>query len=376
MPGVAFTTRQKIDLARALAQAGVRWIEAGYPRVTGDREAVREVTRDLADSHPGTRVLGLARCRTDDIQAVADTGAHGVLLFSPGSEVQLKVKQMDPASQPKEVARSVREAREAGLWVSFSVEDSTRTPTDRLRRLFGAATEAGVQRLGLTDTVGAATPEGLAHLVGLVTGWFPDLPVSVHCHNDFGLATANALAAVRAGATWVATTVAGLGERGGNVPLEEFTMACERLLGLPTGLDTTRLKRLAEMACAMGRVSLQPHKPVVGANAFAHESGLHGAAVAIEPAAYEPYPPELAGMERVFALGKHTNRATLSHYLATRGLEVQEQHLTPLLQRVRQAALEGEPLTRARMVDLVNELASPGDHHGDPTRSKGTEGSQ
>ncbi len=365
MPGVVFTTAQKVELARALADAGVKWIEAGYPLVAGDREAVEGVVRALADSHPETRVLVLARCRARDIQAAADTGAHGVLLFSPGSEVQLKVKGLDPDTQPLEVTQAVEAALETGMWVSYSVEDSTRTPPDRLRRLFTAAAEAGVQRLGLTDTVGIATPGGLAYLVGLVHQWFPQLPVSVHCHNDLGLATANALAAVEAGASWVATTLAGLGERGGNVPLEEFAMACEQLLGLPTGLDTTRLRGLAELACEMAGVALQPHKPVVGANAFTHESGLHGAAVAREPASYEPYPPELAGMERALALGKHTNRATLEQYLRNAGLEYREDGLDALLERVRQRALNGEAITRSMVEQDLAQISQRGNISGE-----------
>ena len=353
MPGVVFSTQQKIELAQALAAAGVTWIEAGYPRVAGDLEAVKAVVETLADTSPETRVLVLARCRSDDIQVAAATGAHGVLLFSPGSDLQLKIKGLDPDSQPETVSRSVREAKAAGMWVSYSVEDSTRTPPARLRTLFGAAAEAGVQRLGLTDTVGTATPEGMAYLVGLVGQWYPELPISVHCHNDFGLATANALAAVRAGATWVATTIAGLGERGGNVALEEFALACEQLLGLNTGLDTTKLRGLSRMACSMAGVRLQPHKPVVGTNAFTHESGLHGAAVAIEPATYEPYPPQLAGMERTFALGKHTNRATLDHYLKSEGLEHHEGQLDTLLEQVRQRALQGESIDRTMMEQLL-----------------------
>ncbi len=372
MPGVAFDRDRKVKLALALADIGIEWIEAGFPRVSRHEAAsIREVVEALSKEHPDRKVLVLARCRPADIEAAVEVGAHGVLLFSPASDIQIEAKGVDVESLPDMVREAAGLARKAGLWVSYSTEDSMRTPTSRLRALFKAAIQGGARRLGLTDTVGVATPGGMAYLVTLVRRWFPDLPVSVHCHNDHGLATANALAGVAAGATWVATTVAGVGERGGNVPLEEFVMAYEELYGGTTGIDTTKLKALSDMVCSMAGVRLQPHKPVVGEHAFAHESGLHAAAVRLVPGSYEPYPPELVGQTRHFVLGKHIGKRDLTEHLSTLGRTgLSSESIEGLAADIKTMAESGQKVDQRMLEKMVDRISDPGDRDAPSGRSK------
>ncbi len=331
MPGVRFSVEQKLEIAAALEEAGVPEIEAGFPAVS--EEEARAV-RLVAESS-GARVSALARLRREDIDAAAECGVHRVVLFAPASELHLRHKLRMGFHQVVELSRrAVEYARQRGLRVAFSAEDATRTPLDRLLVLYSAAVEVGADRVHIADTVGAATPEAVQMLVRAVAEGVK-AEVCVHCHNDFGLATANTLAGVRAGAQVAAVTVNGIGERAGNAALEEVAVALKLLYGADTGIRLERLGMLSELVRRCSGVELQPHKAVVGANAFAHESGVHVAAVLENPLTYEPYLPELVGRERRIVLGKHSGRRAVEAVLGSAGVQPSPEVVSAVLREVK-----------------------------------------
>jgi len=334
MPGVAYTREQKISIARALNEIGVPQIEAGFPIVSPEeRKTIKAITSLGLEAE----ILALSRVSVNDINAVLDCDVDMILLFVGTSELHLKHKLRCDISQVKErTIEAIEYARAHGLKVSFSSEDSTRTQEDVLLDVLKTASELGVDRVGITDTVGGAAPEAIFYLVKRVKEVVGETPVSVHLHNDFGLALANALAGTRAGASAIATTVNGMGERAGNVPLEEFVMAMKVLYGADLGIDTTGFYRLSRMVSEFSGVPIHPNKPLVGENAFSHESGIHVAALLRNTATYEVIPPELVGNRRHLRLGKHSGSTFVKRLLKERGITATEEEVFRILDRIKE----------------------------------------
>ncbi len=334
MPGVAFTPAVKMEIAGALDEIHVPQIEAGFPAVSPSEAAA---VKQVAGAGFEADILCLSRLKRDDVDAAADAGVDMVLLFVPASPIQLRVKLKKTVDEIlPEVARVTEYAVSRGLRVGFSTEDSTRADLMDLVRIYRAAIEAGAERVGITDTVGCATPNGLAQLVQKVRRSLKNFPLSVHLHNDFGLANANALAGVLAGARFVTTTVNGIGERAGNVPLQPFALACELLYGIKTGIDLEGLKAVSELVADRSGVAVHPNAPVVGSNVFSHESGIHVKAVMEDPATYEPYPPELVGQRRTLALGKHTGEAHVKAVLQGQNVRLPEAQVDAVTLRLKE----------------------------------------
>lgn len=334
MPGVAYTREQKISIARALNEIGVPQIEAGFPIVSPEeRKTIKAITSLGLEAE----ILALSRVSINDINAALSCDVDMILLFVGTSELHLKHKLRCDISQVKErTIEAIEYARAHGLKVSFSSEDSTRTQENVLLDVLKTASELGVDRVGITDTVGGATPEAISYLVKRVKEAVGKTPVSVHLHNDFGLALANALAGVRAGASAIATTVSGMGERAGNVPLEEFVMAMKVLYGANLGIDTTGFYRLSRMVSEFSGVPVHPNKPLVGENAFSHESGIHVAALLRNTATYEVIPPELVGNRRHLRLGKHSGSTFVKRLLKERGITATEEEVFRILDRIKE----------------------------------------
>jgi isopropylmalate/homocitrate/citramalate synthase len=344
MPGVAFTPEEKADLARRLAALGVALIEAGYPAVS-DEEA--QAVRAIVDIGLDAAVQVIARPVAADIRAAADSGAHSIALFVGTSDAHVRAKLRTTRERLlTQVADAVALAKRSGRNVVFAAEDATRTDPEFLVRVYLAAADAGADALGLADTAGVATPWLLAGLVRHVAAECP-LPIAVHCHNDLGLATANSLAGLLAGASGVQCSVLGVGERAGNAPLEEVVMALETLYDHRTGIDLPALTPLAHHVAALAGQPVTAVKPVVGGHAFVHESGLHVDGVVRDPSTYEPYPPELIGRERSFVFGKHSGRTALRHVLDTHAVDLGEPQLANLLAAVK----------RGRSTALLDEHA-------------------
>ena len=337
-PGVAFTVAEKVAVARALDAVGVDRIEAGSP-IMGGTEA-RALAAIAAD---GLRARVVAWCRADrdDVRAARRAGVGEVHVCLPASDAHLRrVLGVAADAAGRDLGRRrlldvVDAALDLGLTVTAGLEDASRADDAFVVQLADELAGRGVTHLRWADTVGVLEPGSagprLARLVAQV-----DVDWEIHAHDDFGLATANTLAAVRAGFTWVSTTVGGLGERAGNAATEEVAMALRHLLDVPVALDTARFRALACLVATAARRPLAVGKAVVGGAVVAHESGIHTAGVLATPAAYEPFPPEEVGGRRRLVLGKHAGRAGLRHVLQERGIDVEERALTPLLAAVRE----------------------------------------
>ncbi len=354
MPGVAFTPAVKMEIAGALDEIHVPQIEAGFPAVSPSEAAA---VKQVAGAGFEADILCLSRLKRDDVDAAADAGVDMVLLFVPASPIQLRVKLKKTVDEIlPEVARVTEYAVSRGLRVGFSTEDSTRADLMDLVRIYRAAIEAGAERVGITDTVGCATPNGLAQLVQKVRRSLKNFPLSVHLHNDFGLANANALAGVLAGARFVTTTVNGIGERAGNVPLQPFALACELLYGIKTGIDLEGLKAVSELVADRSGVAVHPNAPVVGSNVFSHESGIHVKAVMEDPATYEPYPPELVGQRRTLALGKHTGEAHVKAVLQGQNVRLPEAQVDAVTLRLKELGERKGQVSFEEFWEIVGEV--------------------
>ncbi len=335
-PGASMTAGEKLEVARALARLGVDVIEAGFPAASSDDfAAVRAIAAEVGVRAEGRRppvVCALARASEEDVQraweAVAGAAHPRIHTFLATSDLHLEHKlRMSRTEALARTQRMVAAARALCPDVEFSAEDATRSDRGFLHEVFAAAIEAGATTINVPDTVGYATPEEMYALVAGVRARVPGadrVVVSVHCHDDLGLAVANTLAALRAGARQAEVTVNGLGERAGNAALEEVVMALRTradTIGLATGIDTTQLVRASRAVSACTHMAVQANKAIVGANAFAHESGIHQDGMLKNARTYEIMRPEDVGAARTrLVLGKHSGRAALRARLEELGL--------------------------------------------------------
>jgi len=329
-PGVALNTAQKLEIARQLARLNVDVIEAGFPITSvGDFEAVQRIAREVR----GTIVCALARTDAADIEragrAIEPAAAGRIHVFTSGSRIHLE--HMLRKTEDEVLAatvESVRYARQFTDDVQFSAQDCTRSEVDFLVRLYAAAVAAGATTLNVPDTVGYGMPEEYASLIRTLRAAMPapaDLHFSTHCHDDLGLAVANSLAAVGAGATQIECTLNGIGERAGNASLEEVVMALETrkdFWGHTTRIDTRELYRASRMVAQFTGVSVPPNKAVVGDNAFAHESGIHQDGVMKALETYEIMSAETVGRDAgVLVMGKHSGRRAFRKTLVDLGYD-------------------------------------------------------
>ncbi|PSP56642.1 2-isopropylmalate synthase [Halobacteriales archaeon QS_1_67_19] len=349
-PGVSLSPDEKAEIATALDRAGVDVIEAGSACTgEGEREAIRRVT----DLDLDARITSFARGVRADIDLALDCGVEGVNLVVPASDrhVEGKVGTTRKAVI-EETADLVAYARDHGLWVEVLGEDGSRADLDFLEALMDRALDAGADRVCYCDTVGHAGPERTYEAVSQLA----DLgPTSTHTHDDLGLAATNALASLAAGADLVHATVNGVGERAGNVALEEVAIALDHVYGVETA-ETTELYDLARTVADATDVPLAPNKAVVGANAFAHESGIHTDGTLKDERMYEPYPPETVGRERRLVLGKHTGRAGAAAALAEHGVEVDDDELGTVVERVQGLAERGKRVTDADLLAIAEDV--------------------
>lgn len=353
MPGLCFSPEEKMRIAAALCDAGVPEIEAGFPAVS-EREA--SAVRAIADMGLGSKVLALCRVRREDVDACADCGVDLALLFVAASKLHLEHKY--GWSREMVIQRSIEAmeyARERGIRFTFSTEDSTRSPLDLLLELTKIAESLGAVRIGLTDTVGCATPEAVAYLVREV-GRRTSRHLSVHLHNDLGLALANALSALRAGATAFAVTVNGIGERAGNLALDEFALSSSLLMGAVHGIELSKLRALSALVSEVSRMPVPPTKPLVGENAFAHESGIHVRGVLRCPFTYEPVDPGIVGNRRRLLMGKHTGRAMVIRKMEEHGFFPAEPEVDTVLAGVKTLGEENGCVSDCDFLQIVERV--------------------
>jgi isopropylmalate/homocitrate/citramalate synthase len=330
--GVVLSPEDKVAIAKALDEAGIDRIEAGFPRVSAeDAEAIRLIMQEDLQAE----VWGFARAVPADIEALAELGVRAAVVESPISDGKLEALGVSRDAMLGRIRTAVAAASETGMKVAYFGVDGTRADLGFARQAYEAAVEAGAREVVVVDTLGVATPEAAAFLVGSVVEWLADeRPVHWHGHDDFGLSTAAAVAAVQAGATWVQGTINGMGERGGNANLLEVALALEALYGIPTRLRLDRARALGRLVAATACTPLEPWKPVTGENLFTRESG----AVATQfhdPPAIEPYAGELIGAERGIVLGKKSGLDSIRIKAEQLGLNVPEEHRADVLAKVK-----------------------------------------
>jgi isopropylmalate/homocitrate/citramalate synthase len=332
--GVVLEPEQKLEIAKALSGAGIDRIEAGFPRVSA--EDARAIALIL-EAGLEAEVWGFSRAVQADVEALLELGLQASVIESPISDGKLAALGVSREKMLDRIRAAVSFAASEGIRVAFFGVDSTRADLEFVRRVYETAVEAGAQEVVVVDTLGVATPEAAAFLVTEVVERLDhEVPVHWHGHDDFGLATAAAVAAVQAGATWVQGTVNGMGERGGNADLVEVALALEALYGIPTRLRFEQVRELAQLVQELAGTPLAPWKAVTGDNLFTRESGAV-AAQFHDPPAIEPYASELVGAERGIVLGKKSGLDSIRIKLAELGLEVPEERQPALLEAVKRA---------------------------------------
>jgi len=343
-PGIDLTVEQKLKIARQLAKLGVDVIEAGFPASSeGEFEATKKILAEVGDQ---VEVIGLSRSVKQDVDKTIDSGLSSIHLFIATSDIHLKYKlKMTREQVLDRIYESVRYAKDHGMIVEFSPEDATRTEEDFLLTAVRTAIEAGADRINIPDTVGVMHPFKFYDLVSKVVSVAGSRIVSVHCHNDFGLATANSIAGVYAGARQVHVTVNGIGERAGNASLEEVVMALKKLMGYEVNVKTYLLYETSRLVSELTGVPVPYFKPIVGDNAFGHESGIHVHGVLENPFTYEPMSPEEVGNFRRIALGKHSGIHGLKRILEDQGIFLSEAELREVLNQLKRMADSGKKIT-------------------------------
>ncbi|CAN5762318.1 2-isopropylmalate synthase [soil metagenome] len=364
-PGATMNTEQKIEVARQLSRLGVDIIEAGFPAASpGDLDAVRRIAKEVK----GLTVLGLARTGATDIDAAWEAVQHAedasIHTFVSTSPIHMERKLRKSPDEVVEMARAaVRRCKSYVSKVEFSAEDATRSDWDYLCRIFAAAIEEGATTINIPDTVGYTMPAEYVELIDYVRNNTPGIEnvvISVHCHNDLGMATANTLAAVQAGARQVEVTINGIGERAGNTSLEEVVMAIKTrgdLYGdIDTNIDTTQLVPTSRLVSRMTGIVVQPNKAIVGANAFAHEAGIHQDGMLKDRETYEIMTPQSVGWEESkLVLGKHSGRAGFNAKLVELGYEVDRETLMKLYQRFINLTDRKKTVSDADIIAIVED---------------------
>jgi isopropylmalate/homocitrate/citramalate synthase len=333
--GVVLDPEQKLEIARLLDGLGIERIEAGFPRVS--EEDARAVGL-IAGAGLSAEIWGFSRAVQADVEALVELGLRFSVIEAPVSELKLKAYGVEPDEMLERIRRAVSFAADHDITVAYFAVDGTRADLGFLERVYATAVGAGAREVVVVDTIGIATPEAAAYLVERVSGWV-DVPVHWHGHNDFGLATAAAVAAVQAGATWIHGTINGMGERAGNANLGEVALALGALYGIRTNLRLERLRDVSARVRELSGYELEPWKPVVGETLFRRESGAV-ASQFHDPPSIEPYAADLVGADRSLVLGKKSGLDSIRIKCAQLGLDIPKAQQPELLARVKQLGSE------------------------------------
>ncbi len=353
-PGVACTAEEKVAIARALARAGVTEIEAGTPAMGADEIAA---IRAIVEAELPLTPIGWCRMRTEDVDAALEAGVSMINLSLPVSDVQLAAKLRGGREAALRLLRGVvGYARDKGLEVAVGGEDSSRADVGFLLEVVAAAKAAGARRFRIADTLSVLDPYSAYTLVSAVRA-DTDLEVEFHGHDDLGLATANTLSAIKAGASHASVTVIGLGERAGNAPLEEVAVALQQLYGCDTGIALTELRNVAAVVAAAAARTIPPNKAIVGEHAFTHESGIHVDGLLKDRRTYQSLDPRLLGRRHRFVAGKHSGLAAIGALLSDLQLDANIEEMRAILARVREHACASKrPVAAETLTEIWREV--------------------
>ncbi len=375
-PGASLTSDEKLEIARALAKMGVDVIEAGFPAASpDDLAAVKKIAVEIGNPAPGQSqnvpiICGLARASQKDIDAAWEAvqyaqkpRIHTFLATSP-IHMQYKLK-MEPEEVLTKVGEMVTYARSLCQDVEFSPEDAGRSEPEFLYKVLDVAIQAGATTLNIPDTVGYTTPQEFGALIAGIKQNVPNIDnviISVHCHDDLGLATANTLAGIQAGARQAEVTVNGIGERAGNTSSEEIVMALltrRQVYNLETNIDTTLITRTSRLVSNLTGVPVQPNKAIVGANAFAHEAGIHQDGLLKHQSTYEIMRPEMVGeTQSRLVLGKHSGRHAFKKNMESLGYELTEDEMEQAFERFKNLADRKKNITETDLEAMISDQIS------------------
>ena len=349
--GVVLGPEEKLEIARLLDGLGIGRIEAGFPRVSEEDWRAVEL---IASAGLRAEVWGFSRAVPADLEALVELGVPASVIESPISDLKLEAIGVSRDKMLGRITGAMRFAAEHGIHAAFFGVDSTRAAPDFYERVYREAVEAGAREVVVVDTLGIASPEAVAELVGRTREWVGgEVPVHFHGHNDFGVATAAAVAAVRAGATWIHGTINGMGERAGNANLVELGLTLRALYGVETGLRLERAREVSARIRDLSGYALEPWKPVTGDTLFRRESGAV-ASQFHDPPSIEPYSSELVGAERAIVLGKKSGVDSIRIKAAEHGLELDEDAQRRLLAEVKRLGTEKRGLvTDAEFLELA-----------------------
>ncbi len=353
-PGVGFDIETKVKICTAMINAGVRWIEAGIPAMGGDEK--RALRRMRALDGEATLVAWNRGVRAD-VEESLEMGFEAIHIGLPASDHLLDSSvRRDRRWLLEQAASLIGLAKDHGAFVSISAEDVGRADRGFLTEYAAHVAAAGADRLRLSDTIGVLTPEGYAQIVTDVRT-AASIDVQCHAHNDFGLAVANTLAGLCAGARWFHVTINGIGERAGMPDFATTLLALRQLYGVDVGIDLRCCGELSALVTAATGIDLPPWYPVVGSNAFAHESGIHVNALLRDGAAFEPFDPHTVGRERRLVLGKHSGRALVREMLANRGVTATEVEISECLRVSRERAIRDQKgVDPELLLELLEEV--------------------
>ncbi|HEV2118470.1 MAG TPA: hypothetical protein VGR48_20700 [Terriglobales bacterium] len=354
--GVVLSPQQKLEIARKLDELGVSRIEAGFPRVSADDA---EAIRLMSHANLKAELWGFSRAVKADLEELVRLGVGATIIEAPTSDIKLKAYGISRDEVLRRVREAISFAKQSGITVAFFAVDGTRTGLEFLKQVYLAALEAGAAELVVVDTIGACGPEAAEFLTHEVCRWAGSgVPVHWHGHNDFGLGTASAIAAVRGGATWVQGTINGMGERAGNADICEIALALRCLYDVPVAMDLTKVREVSEAVCRAAGYELEAWKPLVGENLFTRESGAVASQFHI-PEAIEPYSAALVGAERRIVLGKKSGLDSIDLKARELGLDIPTDARPAILAEVKKRAIAKRGLlTDTEFRQIVVETAA------------------
>ncbi len=364
-PGISFTLQEKLTIAKQLDKLGIDIIEAGMPAVSkGDYESCKKISKLGLNCE----VIGLARIARVDIDKVIECDMDSIHVFIATSDLHLKDKlKMTREEVLSAITNEIEYAKEHFKIIEFSAEDATRTDLDFLIKANKAAVDAGATRINVPDTVGTITPPGFAYIIRKIRDVVPKgVRISAHCHDDFGLSTANTLAGIEQGASQAHTTILGIGERAGNAAMEEVVVSLHALYGIKTNINYKFIYETAILLEQITNMRIPVNFPLVGSNAFRHESGIHAHAVIMNPRTYEPIGPDLIGIPRSdeiddillksIGVGKHSGGHAIASKLNRLGVMVDRMHLREIKQRIKIIGDKGKQVTDTDLLAIAQAV--------------------